>query len=187
MQTVELTDMEYHFYKNDFNNIFDLYQLRKNKDLAFNNDQYKQIVKNIEWTDVYKRLFKENWEKHSEIFNKYWWNSQNNIVTDAIRHSYFNALNAKYFWKHNAKKIWDYHEEYNGNIWGTAVIDLYNNSVWRSIWYKNKDKSDEEILYIILNNFDSLIYWDFNKENWTWKWNKRYNEVIKNLNKDLIR
>ncbi len=54
-----------------------------------------------------------------------------------------------------------------------------------SNWLENKNKSDDEILNIIINNKDSLLYWTFNND-WSWNGNKRYNNILKKLEKDLI-
>jgi hypothetical protein len=77
--------------------------------------------------------------------------------------------------------MWDYHEYEDWNTWITCIIDLYNNSIGRSLWEKYKDKTDEEILDIIIENKDLFLYWE-PKEDWTWVWNENYQEVEKYLN-----
>jgi hypothetical protein len=81
--------------------------------------------------------------------------------------------------------MWDYHESFDWNTWKTGTIDLYNNSIWRSLWKKNKDKSDEEILDIIVKNKDLFLYWE-PEEDWTWVWNENYQEVEEYLNKNNL-
>ncbi|MCT4616674.1 MAG: hypothetical protein N4A38_00515 [Candidatus Gracilibacteria bacterium] len=75
----------------------------------------------------------------------------------------------------------DYHEYEDGNTGITCIIDLYNNSIGRSLGEKYKDKTDEEILDIIIENKDLFLYGE-PKEDGTWVGNENYQEVEKYLN-----
>ncbi len=170
------------FYKKNFW-LSDLYTAKWNKDLAEDNEIFNNALKSIRNSDSYKKI-QANWVSNSEMMNTFGWNDWNNTKADAIRHSYWNALNAKDFWIDTAKKMWDYHEMLDGNSDHTVVMDLYNNSIGRSIWFANRDKTDEEILSIIVEKQDKLIYW-IGWSDGLWQGNNIYNNVSWRLQSEL--
>lgn len=157
-----------------------MWKTASNKDKAFDNKYYNRAISDVKNDDVFKKLLSDYIEKYPNkddptFFSIYWWNASNNLYSDALRHSYFNALNSKDFWIETAKIMWDNHENFKWNLWMTVIIDLYNNSIWRQIWEKYSTLSDDKLLEKLVEYNDIFMYWTYN-ENWEWSWNKIYND-----------
>ncbi len=130
--SADLTDEERVLYWNF--SFLDLVKLSLNKDAVYDNEKYYKIINSTRSNSNYARLLMRYGNNEGLMHQKLWWNSWNNTYADSLRHSYFNALNTNSFWVDTAKQIWDAHEMFDWNIWRTSIIDLYNNSIWRSIW-----------------------------------------------------
>ncbi|EKD66724.1 MAG: hypothetical protein ACD_49C00019G0002 [uncultured bacterium (gcode 4)] len=119
------------------------------------------------------------------MLNNLWWNLWNNNYADALRHSYFNALNAKDFWVWLATQMWNAHEFMDNNIWHTVIMDLYNNSIWRSIYKENSWASDSQLMQKIIENNNKLAYGYWNAIDWQWAWNSIYQRVVSGVREKI--
>lgn len=151
-----------------------------NSNKAFDNKYYNDAISNVHNDKNFKKILSDYIEKYPNkddpsFMSIYGWNASNNLYSDALRHTYFNALNSKDFWIDIAKEMWDNHENFKGNTNWTAVIDLYNNSIWRQIWQKYSSLSDDKLLEKLIEYNDLFMYWTYDIS-WNWTWNKVYND-----------